>query len=157
MKNARYCNICKSTNDGYFEIAMIDNKHKTYTLCLNCYEPELDFLEETIIPTMLDESTFDKTLSSLKKDCEIDFSKQAEESFERFYTNSKRNREKVDAIEINVEYKKCNVFINYDDQITDGYDEFGIPVYSTYVSRFVFDALLNALDSNGFKKQIYKE
>ena len=155
MKKARYCNICKSTNDGYFEIAMIDEKYKTYTLCINCFEPEFDFLEEEIIPTLLDESTFEKTLLPLKKECEIDFSKQDEERFERFYTDSKSNSEKVDAIEINVEYKKCNIFIDYDDLITDGYDEFGLPVQSIYVSRFVFDALLNALDLNNFKKQIF--
>ncbi len=155
--NKQFCDICKRTKDGNFDIAMIDYKSRTYTLCLNCEEPELYYLDCEINPTLLEESVFEEKLAVLKKRDEIDFSRYGEETFERFYTKSKISDLLVDMIEVDVENKKCNIYINYDDRVTDGYDEFGEAIFSDYVSRFIFDILLNAINSSDFEKQIYKQ
>ncbi|MBQ2809732.1 MAG: hypothetical protein IJF11_02440 [Clostridia bacterium] len=146
----RFYDICTKRKNGSFDIAMIDYKYKVYTLCLNCEESTIYYLDCEINPDIFDESIFDDMISTLKKQDEIDFSRYGEEVFERFYTHSKINDLYVDMIEIDVKNKRSHIYINHDDRITDGYDEFGEPIYSNYVSRFIFDILSNAIKTSDF-------
>ena len=78
-----------------------------------------------------------------------------EDRWERFYTDASRQNgdsDLVNVIFIDV-FNKVYVF---DQEITDanidGFDEFDNEIYSIYVSREVFDILLQGLKVKGYKQ-----
>lgn len=73
-------------------------------------------------------------------------------NWEMFYTTSKKDEERVDQVSIDVANKRYVLEINAKDEVTDGYDEFGEEINSVFVSRFVFDLIINGLKNSGFKE-----
>lgn len=68
-----------------------------------------------------------------------------------FYTDSQLdNEDLVDQISIDTANKRYILDIDAIDMVTDGYDENNEPIYSTYVSRTVFDIIVE-----GIKRQNY--
>ena len=65
--------------------------------------------------------------------------------WERFYTESKKNPEKVDQIEIDAKHKCYRLYLNERDEIIDGTDEYGEEVFSCFVSRLVFDIIVRGI------------
>lgn len=75
--------------------------------------------------------------------------------WEMFYTESKlKNKEEdlVDQISIDSVNKVYIFYQDADYLITDGYDEYDNPICSSYVSREIFDIILNGLKLKGYKE-----
>ena len=72
--------------------------------------------------------------------------------WEMFFTDSKQNDELVDQISINVSNKTFLLDTNAQDLVTDGYDENDQPIVSYYVSRFMFDLIVESIKAKGFKE-----
>lgn len=79
-------------------------------------------------------------------------------NWELFYTDAKGTSTEddlVDQVEIDVANKRYVLLEGVSDLVTDGYCEDGEPIESTYVSRAVFDMLLDALKRSGYKAEIF--
>ncbi|MBP3432009.1 MAG: hypothetical protein J6K39_04070 [Clostridia bacterium] len=63
----------------------------------------------------------------------------------------------VDQISIEVKNKRFILDIGAEVWVTDGYDEEDAPVESMYVSRFIFDLIIEALKRKEFIKIDEKE
>ena len=73
--------------------------------------------------------------------------------WENFYTDSKNKKENlVDQISIDVLNKVYALNLEEPDYITDGYDEDGNEICSIYISREVFDILLQGLKLNNYNQ-----
>lgn len=77
--------------------------------------------------------------------------------WEMFYTNNKecsseREVEKFDQISVDTMNKRFVLDIGVDILATDGYDDELEPIDSTYVSRTIFDTLLEGLTAKSFKQ-----
>ena len=72
--------------------------------------------------------------------------------WEMFYTDSKNNEDLVDQISIDKSNKRFVLDIDADILVTDGHDEEMNDFSSYYVSRFVFDIILEGLEKNNYKK-----
>ena len=72
------------------------------------------------------------------------------ETYERFYTNSLKDANLVDQIEIDTLNKNYRLLIDELDCIVDGEDENGEDIISFPVSRFIFDAIVNGVKNGGF-------
>lgn len=73
--------------------------------------------------------------------------------WERFYTDAKQQSKEsllVDQIAIDVNNKVYFVCEDADIMITDGYDEYDNEICSFYVSREIFDIILNGLKAKGY-------
>ena len=76
---------------------------------------------------------------------------------DRFYTDAKEiNKDEedcwlVDQIEINAQKKEYTLCEYVDSAVADGEDENGEEIISHYVSRPVFDMLLESVKKNGYK------
>ena len=78
-----------------------------------------------------------------------------EQVWELFYTDAKyQNKEEslVDQISIDVVNKVYILEEEATDMITDGYDDEDNEIYSAYVSREIFDIILQGLKSKGYKQ-----
>ena len=76
-------------------------------------------------------------------------------NWEMFYTKSKiQNKEEnlVDQVSIDVVNKRYLVDESADWLVTDGYDDEGAEICSTYVSREVFDIILQGLKLNNYNQ-----
>ena len=73
-------------------------------------------------------------------------------NYERFYTNSLKDANLVDQIEIDTLNKNYRLLIDELDCIVDGEDENGEDIISFPVSRFIFDAIINGVKTSGFTK-----
>ena len=72
---------------------------------------------------------------------------------EKFYTDSKNKKEDlVDQISIDVLNKEYVLDLEVPISITDGYDEDGNEIYAIYISREVFDILLQGLKLNNYNQ-----
>ena len=69
-----------------------------------------------------------------------------------FYTTSDTNNSLINQIKIDEKSQKYVLSLNADENITYEYDVFGQEIYSTYVSRRVFDLILDGVKSKGYKK-----
>ena len=81
-------------------------------------------------------------------------------NWEMFFTESKiQNKEEdlVDQVSIDVVNKRYLVDESADLLVTDGCDEEGTEFYSTYVSREIFDIILQGLKLNGYKEIFFEE
>ena len=81
-------------------------------------------------------------------------------NWERFYTDAKGYAEEammVDQIEIDIKNNRFVLLENADFAITDGEDEDGEEQYSSYVSREMFDLLVEALKAKGLKQTTWQE
>ncbi len=81
-------------------------------------------------------------------------------NWERFYTDAKGYREEemmVDQIEIDIKNERFILVENADFAITDGQDENGDELYSSYISREMFDLLVEALRAKGLKQTSWQE
>ena len=81
-------------------------------------------------------------------------------NWERFYTDAKGYAEEammVDQIEIDIKNNRFVLLENADFAITDGEDENGEEQYSSYVSREMFDLLVEALKAKGLKQTTWQE
>ena len=77
--------------------------------------------------------------------------------WEMLYTDSKKDEDKVDQISIDVRNKRFVLDIDADMMVTDGYwDDGETEVVSYYVSRFLFDLVVEGLKDRGFKELITK-
>ena len=79
-------------------------------------------------------------------------------NWELFYTDAKGTSTEddlVDQVEIDVVNKRYDFYEDASYLVTDGYCDDGEPIESTYVSREVFDMLLDALKRNGYKAEIF--
>ena len=75
--------------------------------------------------------------------------------WERFYTDAKGYAEEdmmVDQVEIDIKKNRFILVEKADFAITDGQDENGEEVYSNYISREMFDLLVDALKAKGLKQ-----
>lgn len=75
-----------------------------------------------------------------------------------FYTDSHKSLEEeflVDQISIDKVNKRYILDIDAYDLVTDGYDTENNQVNSTYVSRFIFDIIVEGVKQSGFKEAIY--
>ena len=74
--------------------------------------------------------------------------------WEMFYTNSHKSSEEdlVDQISIDKVNKRYILDIDADDLVTDGYDDEMNEVNSLYVSRFIFDIIVQGIKERGFKE-----
>ena len=75
------------------------------------------------------------------------------DDYERFYTDSKFSKDDdflVDQIYIDTKNKEYYIVEDEGDYITDGYDEEDNMICSSYVSREVFELLVDAVKSNGY-------
>ena len=80
--------------------------------------------------------------------------------WERFYTDAKGYPEEdmmVDQVEIDIKNNRFILIENADFAITDGQDENGEEVYSNYISREMFDLLVDALKAKGLKQTTSQE
>ena len=78
--------------------------------------------------------------------------------WEMFYTDSHKSLEEerlVDQISIDKVNKRYILDIDAYDLVTDGYDAENNQVNSTYVSRFIFDIIVEGVKQSGFKEAIY--
>ena len=81
-------------------------------------------------------------------------------NWEMFYTDSiVQNKEEnlVDQVSIDVVNKRYLVDESADWLVTDGCDEEGVEICSTYVSREIFDIILQGLKLKGYKEILFKE
>ncbi|MCH5180792.1 MAG: hypothetical protein J1F32_06235 [Erysipelotrichales bacterium] len=79
------------------------------------------------------------------------------EDWEMFYTESKTGEDcLVDQISIDIKRKKYILEIDTDDRVTDGCDSKGKEIYSSYVSRFVFDIIVQAIKENEDFTEIFE-
>lgn len=77
--------------------------------------------------------------------------------WEMLYTDSKKDEDKVDQISIDVRNKRFVLDIDANMMVTDGYwDDGETEVVSYYVSRFLFDLVVEGLKDRGFKELITK-
>ncbi len=77
---------------------------------------------------------------------------------EIFYTNSSETTEEerlVDQISIDKDSKEYLLQKNEDERITDGCLPGGYEINSIYVSRFIFDIIVEGVKQSGFKEAIY--
>ena len=73
--------------------------------------------------------------------------------WEMFYTDSKKDEDNVDQISIDTRNKRFVLDIDADMMVTDGYFEDGeTEVVSWYISRFMFDLIVESLRNRGFKE-----
>lgn len=76
--------------------------------------------------------------------------------WEMFYTVVKKPRGDsrwiVDQIRIDDANKRYILELGKPDDVTDGLDCYGHEIYSTGVSRIVFDIILNGVREKGFKE-----
>ena len=63
----------------------------------------------------------------------------------RFYTESKTNQELVDQIEIDIKNQTYRLFLDQNQMITDGFDEWDREITSHYVDRFIFDCIVKGV------------
>ena len=78
--------------------------------------------------------------------------------WEMFYTDShKSSKEKylVDQISIDKVNKRYILDIDANDLVTDGYDSEMNEINSNYVSRLVFDIIVQGIKERGFKEAEY--
>ena len=78
--------------------------------------------------------------------------------WEMFYTdaiNATEDNNLVDQISIDKVNKRYVLDIDAADLVTDGYDEAGDAINSTYVSRLVFDIIVEGLKQHGFKSVVF--
>lgn len=78
--------------------------------------------------------------------------------WEMLYTYSKKSTEEetlVDQIRIDKANKRYILDIDACNDVTDGYDAEMQEVNSSYVSRFVFDIIVEGVKRSGFNKAIY--
>ena len=76
-------------------------------------------------------------------------------NWEMFYTDAKvqdDDESLVDQVSIDVVNKRYLVDESVDLLVTDGCDEEGVEICSTYVSREIFDIILQGLKLNGYKQ-----
>lgn len=81
-------------------------------------------------------------------------------NWERFYTDTKGQNgeeELVDQISIDVVNKVYVLCQGFSDEITDGEDEFGNEICSIYVSREIFDILLQGIKEKGYNQARIEE
>lgn len=74
--------------------------------------------------------------------------------WEMFYTNSLNDEELVDQIYIDDKGKRFILDIDVNEMETDGYDENSEPIYSTYVSRTVFDIIVDGIKQKKYVKYV---
>lgn len=140
---------CPAKSKRGYDIAVVDKKRKTYTLYLNYKDCNL-YIYNCGSSTMLTRDEFDKILKDYKPDSVYDLEGYDPERWQRYYTTSNADPDLVDLIEIDEGGKEYVLYLDADDRITDGYDEFMLPIYSNYVSRLVFDILKEGIIEKGF-------
>lgn len=69
--------------------------------------------------------------------------------WEMFYTESLWDTDLVDQISIDLRHRKYMLETDVNDLVTDGFDEEGEPVCSTFVSRFIFDLIVSGVKKKG--------
>ena len=69
-----------------------------------------------------------------------------DDGWEKFYTDSKIKKDRVDEISIDIKNRRYILYLNEDITITDGEDS----VEASYVSRFIFEIILNGITNLGF-------
>ena len=69
---------------------------------------------------------------------------------ERFYADSINNDDLIDLIVVDTENKRYALHLNQKDAITDGEDEFGNEIFSTYVSRSILDIIIEGVKEKDF-------
>ena len=80
------------------------------------------------------------------------------EDWEMFYTESRTGDDMlVDQISIDEVNKRFILDIDVTYLATDGYDDNSRPICSTYVSRFVFETIVNGVKAKGFAELIAKK
>ena len=82
----------------------------------------------------------------VRKECEI------------FYTVSRTATDEdclVDQVSIDKDNKEFYLQKNEDINITDGYLPGGFEINSIYVSRLIFDIIVEGVKKSGFKEAIY--
>ncbi|MBQ7798431.1 MAG: hypothetical protein IJ371_04840 [Clostridia bacterium] len=80
-------------------------------------------------------------------------------NWEMFYTIARQTGDEdlVDQVSIDVVNKRYLLDINVSDIMTDGYDDEMNEINSVYVSRFVFDLIIEGLNRQGFKQIQYSD
>lgn len=139
----------QSKTKGY-DIIHIDQRYYSYSLFLNYKDCDVFLYGEK--PQRISREKFDKLLSTYKKYEVFDLSNYDPDNYESFYSESDWDCYTVDIININVATKEYTLEENVDDMYTDGYDIIGNEVFSTDVSKFVFDAILEGIKLQGFKE-----
>lgn len=73
--------------------------------------------------------------------------------WELFYTTSEKDEDYlVNQICIDAVNKRYILETDVSCYVTDGFDECGNEIFSTYVSKEVFDILVKSVKENGFKE-----
>lgn len=70
--------------------------------------------------------------------------------WEMFYTDSLVNEDLVDQLSVDVANKRYVLDVGAEIWATDGYDEDDDEICSNYVSRFVFNIIVEGLKQKGF-------
>ncbi len=138
----RICTEAKNGN-GY-DIAIIEGKK--YVLYCSYGDCNIDVDGNYSSSFHLNRKSFDEALKGLKMRKKYNLEGYDPERWERYYTTSLINENLVDQIEIDEKSKIYRLFKNEDDFITDGYDEYGFEQFAHYVSRFVFDLIVEGLE-----------
>lgn len=146
-KHNRICTESKET-DGY-DVAIIDGDG--YTLYRGYKNCNVNILDEYECSFYLDRQEFEETLQGLHLRNEYNMVGYDPDQWNCFYTRAVGSEDLVDQIEIDEKNKEYRIHINERDWVTDGYDEFGIPQNSSYVSRFVFDVIVEGIKEKNFK------
>ena len=71
-------------------------------------------------------------------------------AWENFYTDSDKGEDFVNHISIDVANKRFILDEGVSYLITDGFDENSKEVYSTYVSKAIFDMILKGVKENNY-------
>ena len=148
MKNSeRICTESKETN-GY-DIAIIEGN--SYTLYRSYKERNINVFDDDSYSFYLDRRSFDKRLKDLHLKKEYNLYGYDPDKWTCYYTSAVGSEDLVDQIEIDIKGKEYRLYKNEENYITDGYDEFGFPQFSSYVSRLVFDILVSGIKEKNFK------
>ena len=78
-----------------------------------------------------------------------------ENEWEQLYTESKIDEDLVDLISINADEKEYLIELNAPSMVTDGEDDEGNQIYSSYISRFTFDLIVKALKESELSGEEY--
>ena len=138
-----------------FDILAECNSFKSFDVFLNATEKAVQKASPDCEPIFMERCDFDEKITLLikagySKGNDEDISDYDTTDWEIFYTNSKADDYLIDYIEIDVENKRYSIAKDEKDYITGGYDLFGNPINTSYMSREAFRMLIKGIKASNY-------
>ena len=144
------------TNSGRaYDILVCYEDEKEYHLFSGAKSKDIVCDDDYPIPVCLKKNDFKRKINELGKlgyenTITVDLSDYEYGMWEIFYTNAKFDEYYIDQIEIDNKNKRYKLFIGVDDEVIDGHDIVGNETHSTFVSRSVFEWILESAKAKGY-------